>query len=98
MPASVRIVKLLENHDMRGCHAQRAKRGVAALKPGQAILAFNKAGTIARVYGCEGVLVANLYCPEGKWDLEELKEWVAEGLNLDLMTQTAQVRKLDRTG
>ena len=80
----IKIVHVEPGWDMRLKHALREGIRAQRLKPGQCLVAFNRALTQARIIDCEGG-VHDYYADQGvEYDLEELAAQLKRGLFVEL--------------
>lgn len=93
----VKVVHVEKAWDMRRKHALREGTRARALRPGQCLVAFNKALNMARIIDCEGG-VHDYYADQGVvYDLEEVAAQFERGLNVELDVgrhETESVSKL----
>ncbi len=84
MISEIQVVHVELDWDMRQVHALREGLRARRLKPGQCLVAFNRALDMARVIDSEGA-VHNYYGYQGEeYDLEELAAQMRAGIGIKL--------------
>lgn len=83
-PSTVQIVHLVKDWDMRLRHSLREGRKASGLKRSQALLAFNRAGTMARIIDASGA-VHDFYAEAGEeFDVTAVSNQLSYGFNVTL--------------
>jgi hypothetical protein len=91
-PTKVRITSIIDNWSMNRIHALRDQDRATALKRGEALVAFNRKMTIARVIDCVGGVHTYYAEPKTIFDMQTLSDMVERGFWMEL-TVGAKARK-----
>ena len=91
-PTKVRITSIVESWSMNKIHALREDSRAIALKRGEALVAFNRKNTIARVIDCIGGVHTYYAEPKTIFDMQTLSDMVERGFWIEL-TVGAKARK-----
>ena len=92
--ARVKVMKIVQDQDMRGVHKFRNK--YKRLDPGSCIIGFNRAQTMARIIDWKGG-VHTYYCEKGHiFDLDTLQVMVRSAFYVDLQPGATAVVQAER--
>ena len=91
-PQKVRITSIVDAWSMNKIHALREDSRSIALKRGEALVAFNRKGTIARIIDCVGAVHTYYAEPKTVFDIQTLSDLVERGFWIQLSVG-AQARK-----
>ena len=91
-PVKVRIIAIIGEWSMNRVHALREDSRAIALKRGEALVAFNRKGTIARIIDCVGAVHTYYAEPKTVFDIQTLSDLVERGFWMQLNVG-AQARK-----
>jgi hypothetical protein len=94
-PAKVRITSIVDDWSMNKIHALRDDSRAAALKRGEALVAFNRRLTIARIIDCTGAVHTYYAEPKTVFDIETLSGLVDRGFWMKLSVG-ARARRIAR--
>jgi hypothetical protein len=91
-PTKIRITSIIDNWSMNRIHALRDRDSAVALRRGEALVAFNRKGTIARIIDCAGAVHTYYAEPKTVFDIQTLSDMVERGFWIEL-TVGAKARK-----
>lgn len=80
----LKIAHVVKAWDMRKKHALREGTRARRLKPGQVLVAFNKALDMARFIDCEGGVHDYYADPGTRYDLVQLADQIRRGIGAEL--------------
>lgn len=90
------VKTLVEGWDMRGIHKLRKSKDARALRPGQCLLAFNKAYTIGRLIDHVGGIHTYYAPPKEIFDMAAISKLVAAGFHVSIVRAAAKKSRSDR--
>ena len=83
-PTKVRIISIVDEWSMNRIHALRDDSRAIALKRGEALVAFNRKMTIARIIDCVGGVHTYYAEPKTVFDIQTLSDLVDRGFWMQL--------------